>query len=127
MSIWIDYNPNPEGRRIDDCAIRALCKALDVSWDEASVMLSAKSLALKTTQNDKATVNAVLHQRGFRRELIPDTCPDCYTAEDFCMDNPVGLFLLCFDHHIAVVEGGHLFDSWDSSREIPIFYWYREG
>ena len=127
MSIWIDYNPNPEGRRIDDCAIRALCKALDVNWDEASVMLSAKSLALKTTQTDKATVNAVLHQHGFRRELIPDTCPDCYTAEDFCMDNPAGLFLLCFDHHIAVVEGGHLFDSWDSGKEIPIFYWYREG
>ena len=127
MSIWIDYNPNPEGRRIDDCAIRALCKALGVNWDEASVMLSAKSLALKTTQTDKATVNAVLHQYGFRRELIPDTCPDCYTAEDFCMDHPAGIFLLCFDHHIAVVEDGHLFDSWDSGKEIPIFYWYREG
>lgn len=125
-SVWIDYNPNPEGRRIDDCAIRALCKALGVNWDEASVMLSAKSLAMHTTQTDKATVNAVLRQNGFVRRLIPDTCPDCYTAERFCMDNPEGLFLLCFDNHIAVVEDGRIFDSWDSAKEIPLFCWMRE-
>ena len=126
MSIWIDYNPNPEGRRIDDCAIRALCKALGVNWREASVMLDAKALAMSTTQTDKATVNAVLHEHGFRRRVIPDTCPDCYTAAMFCIDNPEGMFILCFDHHIAVAEDGHIFDSWDSSAEIPIFYWYRE-
>lgn len=126
MSIWIEYNPNPEGRRIDDCAIRALCRALGVNWPEASVILSAKSLAMGTTQTDKATVNAVLHERGFRRRVLPDTCPDCYTAAMFAMDHPEGLFVICFDNHIAVVEGGRLFDSWDSSREIPLFYWKKE-
>lgn len=125
-TVWIDYNPNPEGRRTDDCAIRALCKALGVNWDEASLMLSAKALAMHTTQTDKATVNAVLHQNGFTRRLIPDACPDCYTAEQFCIDNPEGLYLLCFDNHIAAVESGRIFDSWDSAMEIPLFYWMRE-
>lgn len=124
-SVWIEYNPNPDGRRTDDCAIRALCKALGVSWAEASVMLSAKALAMGTTQTNKATVNAVLHENGFRRRALPDTCPDCYTAKMFCMDNPRGLFVVCFDQHIAVVEDGRIFDSWDSTREIPLFYWTR--
>lgn len=127
MGIWVDYNPNPESRRIDDCAIRALCKALGLNWREASVMLFAKSLSMSTTQTGKETVNAVLHERGFRRRALPDTCPDCYTAAMFAMDHPEGLYVLCFDNHMAVVDGGRLYDAWDSTREIPIFYWVKEG
>lgn len=28
---WIDYNPNPYGRRTIDCTVRAFSKAMDVS------------------------------------------------------------------------------------------------
>lgn len=126
MNTWIEFNPNPEGRRIDDCAIRALCVALGVGWPEASAMLSAKSLAMSTTQTDKATVHAVLRRHGFHRHALPDTCPDCYTAAMFCADHPEGLYVLGFDRHIAAVLDGRLFDSWDSTREIPIFYWTKE-
>ena len=26
---WIEYNPNPRGNRVGDCAIRAIAKATD--------------------------------------------------------------------------------------------------
>jgi len=69
---------------------------------------------------------AVLRENGFNRRSIPNTCPDCYTAEDFCRDHPEGVFVLGFGRHVATVVDGTLYDSWDSSSEIPIYVWYRK-
>jgi hypothetical protein len=69
---------------------------------------------------------ATLRQNGFYRKSIPDTCPDCYTAKDFCEDHPQGVYVLGFGGHVATVKDGDLFDSWDSSNEIPQYYWYKE-
>lgn len=30
-----EYNPNPVGRRVGDCAVRAVAKALDIDWETA--------------------------------------------------------------------------------------------
>ena len=30
--MWIPYNPNPRGRMVGDCTIRALTKATGKSW-----------------------------------------------------------------------------------------------
>ena len=39
--MWVEYNPNPVSRRVKDCAVRAIAKALDVSWESAFAMLTA--------------------------------------------------------------------------------------
>ena len=57
---------------------------------------------------------------------IPNTCPDCYNAEDFTYDHPRGVFVLGFGRHVATVVDGDIYDSWDSSNEIPQYYWYKE-
>ena len=31
--MWIEYNPNPTGKQVGDCSIRAIAKALDVDED----------------------------------------------------------------------------------------------
>ena len=72
-----------------------------------------------------AVSGAVLRKHGFIRETIPDTCPDCFTAEDFCRENPEGTFVLYFGEHVATVVDGDIYDAWDSSREIPQFVWRR--
>ena len=66
-------------------------------------------------------------QRGFYRKTIPNTCPACYTAEDFCIDNPRGTYVLGFGGHVATVVDGDLYDSWDSSQEIPVYVWSKKG
>lgn len=33
--MWEYFNPNPAGRMVGDCSVRAISAALDVSWDEA--------------------------------------------------------------------------------------------
>jgi len=124
--MYVYYNPNPVGRQVGDCAVRAIAKALDIDWETAFAILSAQAFCMGDMQSSDSVWGSVLRQRGFYKQTIPDSCPDCFTAADFCERNPEGTFVLGFGGHVATVVDGCLFDSFDSSREIPIFVWYRK-
>lgn len=124
--MWIKYNPNPTGRNVGDCAIRAVAKALKTDWEDAYSMIAANGYAMGDVPTSDSVWGAVLRQNGFYRKAIPNTCPECYTARDFAIDNPYGTFVLGFGGHCATVHNGDLYDSWDSSNEIPVYVWYRK-
>ena len=124
--MWIEYNNNPVGRRVGDCAVRAVSKALDVSWERAYVMLALNGFLMGDMPSSNTVWGAVLREHGFYMRTLPDQCPACYTAADFCADNPKGVFVLGFANHTAVVEDGNLYDAWDSSSEPILFVWYRK-
>ena len=69
---------------------------------------------------------AYLKKHGFVREVIPNTCPDCYTVADFCREHPKGTFILALSGHVVAVIDGKYFDTWDSGEELPIYYWHRK-
>lgn len=119
------YNPNPAGRVVGDCAVRAVSKALGITWEEAFDKLATAAYKMADLPNSDSVWGAVLRMNGFYREALPNTCPDCYTARDFCWDNPVGTYVLGFGGHVATVVDGVLYDSWDSSSEIPQYFWSR--
>ena len=123
---YVEFNPNPVGRKVGDCAVRALAKALDMGWEAAYISLVINGLQMGDMPSSDSVWGAVLRQHGFKRKAVPDTCPSCYTARDFCEDNPHGVFVLGFGGHVAAVADGNLYDTWDSSMEIPQFVWYRE-
>lgn len=124
--MWIQYNPNPTGRSVGDCSIRAITKALDIDWESAYVLIAVNGFAMGDMPSSDSVWGSVLRQNGFYRKAIPDTCPDCYTAEDFAKDHPKGTFVLGFGGHVATVRDGNIYDSWDSSQEIPQFVWYKK-
>lgn len=126
MSTWIEFNPNPVGRKTGDCAVRAVAAALDVDWERAYAMLCVNGMAMGDMPNADSVWGSVLRQNGFYRTAIPNSCPDCYTAADFARDNPHGIFVLGFGGHVATIRDGVIFDAWDSSNEIPSFVWYRK-
>jgi len=119
------FNPNPCGRVVGDCAVRAICAALGLDWDRAHDLLSSFSKNMCDMSSSNQVTDAVLRANGFYKRTIPDYCPSCYTADDFCHDNPYGIFILGFGTHIATVIDGVIYDSWDSSNEIPIYFWHR--
>lgn len=123
---FIEWNPNPVGRRVGDCAVRAISKALGVDWETAYVMVASNGFSMGDMPSSDSVWGATLRQHGFYRMSVPDNCPDCYSAADFCKDNPKGIFVLGFGGHVATVVDGNLYDSWDSSSEIPQFVWYRK-
>jgi len=126
VSSWIYYNPSPVGRNVGDCSVRAIAKALNTDWETAYALTALNGYLMGDMPSSDSVLGSVLRQHGFYREAIPNTCPDCYTAEDFCRSHPVGTFVLFFGGHVACVQNGRLFDSWDSSGEIPVYYWYKK-
>ena len=124
--MFIEDNPNPVGRHVGDCSVRAISKALDIDWETAYVLLAMNGFSMGDMPSSDSVWGATLRQRGYSRKSIPDSCPDCYTAEDFCRDHPRGTFVLGFGGHVATVRDGELFDSWNSSQGVPQFYWTKE-
>ena len=124
--MWIRFNPNPTGRNVGDCSIRAVAKALDISWEDAYAKVVSNGYAMGDMPSSDSVWGSVLRQNGFYREAIPNECPDCYTAKDFCKDNPYGIYVLGFGGHVATVVDGDLYDSWNSENEIPQYVWYRK-
>lgn len=125
--MWAEYNPNPAGRKVGDCSVRAIAKALGVDWETAYSRIAEAGYRMADMPSSDSVWGAVLRQEGFYRQAIPNTCPDCYTAEDFCRDHPRGTFVLGFGGHVATAVDGVLFDSWNSSMEVPVYFWHRKG
>lgn len=120
------YNPNPSHLHVGDCSIRAIAKALDTDWKSAYIMVVLEGYIMNDMPSSDSVWGSVLRANGFSKSIIPNTCPNCYCAEDFCRDHPSGTFVLAFGGHVATVQDGVLYDSWNSSQQIPIYYYFKE-
>jgi len=120
---WEMYEPNPVRTGAIDCSTRALAKALDISWERAYLLKSVNGFLMGNEGVADEVWGSVLRQHGFTRHVVPDTCPDCYTIEDFCADHPEGTYVVKSDEHVATIVDGILYDSWPSQGKTVIFYW----
>lgn len=126
MGEFVSYNPNPVGLKVGDCVVRALSKALGQDWEQTYIDLCVEGCLRCDMPSANAVWGAYLRRKGFEREIIPNTCPECYTVEDFCADHPNGTYILALDGHVVSVVDGQYFDTWQSGREVPIYYWHRK-
>lgn len=127
MSRWKRFNNNPSGRSVGDCSVRALSVALGVDWETAYALTAMNGYLMNDVISSNSVWGSVLRQNGFYRHSIENRCPDCYTMEDFAKDHPSGVYVVCTGNHVATIRDGLIWDSWDSSREVPQFYWSKEG
>lgn len=129
--MYVYLNVNPDKKRTTDCVIRGVSFVLDQDWETTFTHIAVECIK----EHDMPEYNYVwagyLRRRGFRRFMIPDTCPNCYTVKDFCRDNPVGTYLLVIvgygsdGGHVVAVRDGNYFDIWDSGNEVPTYYWVK--
>lgn len=124
--MYVYFNNNPLDRRTaGDCSVRAVSKALGVSWDEAHDMLSEMSKNMGTIMNENDVIAAVLRMNGFYKENLPCFDDDCYTVADFARNNPIGTYVLGTGNHVVCVDSGNWYDLFDSGDEIPIYFFVR--
>lgn len=123
--MFIFYNPNPDPNRliVGDCTIRAITKLLDSDWLTIHLELCVKSHFMYDMPSANRVWEQYLSEKGFKRHMIPDTCPDCYTVRDFCSEHQTGKYLLATGEHVVTVVDGNYYDAWDSGSEQPIYYW----
>lgn len=124
--MYVHYNPNPSGRNVEDCSVRAVAKALNTDWESAYAMLVSNGFLLRDMPHANSVWGDLLKKQGFYRASIPNGCPECYTVTDFAREHPSGTFVLACSHHVLTVDSGNVFDSWDSSSEIPQYFWYKK-
>lgn len=125
MNRWRYFNPNPAGRAVGDCAVRAVAAALGVDWETAYAMIANAGYLMGDMPSGNGVFGAVLRQNGFYRHSVPNTCPDCYTLAEFAEDHPDGVFVVGTGNHVATIRDGVILDAWDSSNETPVFYWQK--
>lgn len=124
--MYIHYNPNPIRLNTRDCAIRAVAKALDISWEDSFALIAANAYAMGNMMDTDYVWGSVLREHGFTREIVPNTCPDCYTLSMFAEDHPEGVYVVGTGGHVATIEDGNIYDAWDSSDEVAVYYWTKE-
>lgn len=115
------YNPNPRGKRVGDCVVRALCKALDKDWETTATGLFVQSLRDGDMPSADAVWGAYLKSEGWQRRVCEDAC----SVAAFADSKPEGKYVLALGGHVVCVENGDWFDTWDSGDRAPIYYYER--
>ena len=65
------YNPNPiKNKRVGDCVVRAISKALNQSWEETYIELSLLGYIMGDWGSSNSVWNAYLKSKGFIRAII---------------------------------------------------------
>lgn len=112
--------------------VRAISFATGQSWDATYWDLCDKGFLRAEMPSWNSSWWDLLKDKGFKRHIIPDSCPECYTVEDFCKDHPQGTYILFIPYssestgHVVAVQSGSVYDTWDSTQQIPLAYWKKE-
>lgn len=125
------YQPNKKDLKDEfgDCTIRALTKALDVTWLEAfdmtipfcreyqvSNLFDAPSyIERKMIEKLGFTYHGISNKKGSKRP----------TVDSFAKDHPEGVYILnVANHEVACVDGKY-YDTWDCGYKSLYGYYER--
>lgn len=129
-SRWVEYNPNPLGKNVDDCSIRSYCAAKDVEWD------TAFNWACEIAEREKDIINSgsVCHQvvtekigmvlNKKSKKIKPKDRP---TVMEFVCMHPTGTYILDCPKHFVTTRAGFYYDSFNSGKmKVKGYYEFKE-
>jgi hypothetical protein len=125
--MFIKYNANQAKNRVGDCVIRAISTVMDMEWEDVYMEIALQGLSMYDMPSSNSVWSAYLLNNGFHRQALPDTCPDCYSVRDFCMDHRQGRYVLATGSHAIAAISGNYIDTWDSGDEVPVYFFMKEG
>lgn len=129
MSRYQYYQPNEKDLKdhVGDCQIRALSKALDLTWLEVfdlitpicreQQVMDIFSCDLNKTKEAMEylgfTYYGVSNKRGTKRP----------TVEEFAKKHPNGRYIVVVAQHVVAVVDGKYYDTWDSGYKSLYGYY----
>ena len=123
---WVEFNPNPFGKRTGDCTVRAFAKAMDLDWDTAYLWIALEGFIQKSMPSFNDVWGMAFWRKWFTPYLLPGPCPWCYTVRQFAEEHPQGTFVLCTGNHVVTLVDGDWYDSWDSGDEVITYCFVKE-
>lgn len=129
---YVYYQPNSKDIKDEygDCTIRALCKALDVTWLEAfdmTVPILRDNQVVNIFGAPVEVRNKFLYQLGFNYTGVSarkgSTRP---TVDSFAKEHQTGTYILKVAHHVVACVDGKYYDTWDSGYKSLYGYYEKE-
>ncbi len=130
------YNANPYNRITGDCTFRAVCTALDNSWERTVMEMAALSCRNGYAINDTKGITKYMEFKGWRKMKQPKKINGTkYTGAEFCLylndhfpHGELGSILANIGgHHIVCIkwtDGKYkINDIWNSSYGCIGNYW----
>ena len=114
------YNANPLDKNDDDCTIRSISVALNMSWDNIYDMLSDAAQSVGTMQDNKYFIIDFLDSNFERVPTYGMTVED--VAEEY-QDN---IILITMKGHITCSKYGRIYDTFDCSERLAEYCWIVE-
>lgn len=133
MKRYVYYQPNAKDLKdkYGDCTIRALSKALGVTWLEAFEATLPLCKAEQVTNIFDAPVKMVnksLDALGFDYTGVSNSKGTKRpTVESFAKDHPSGTYIVTVAHHVVAVVDGKYYDTWDSGKNSLYGYYTKRG
>ena len=123
---WKEYNPNPKGKNIGDCTLRAYCAAFDISWEEAFDI--ASGIAKENASMIQYVAEKVLLEHfnctvsdEYNKKTVK--AKDRITVAEYAETHPYGTYILKIRNHVVTLKDGEYWDSWDSgSKKLDVVY-----
>jgi hypothetical protein len=106
-----------------DCVVRAIAIATNRRWLDVYDDLYVVGRREFDMPSSNAVWGRYLYELGFEPFLLPASCPRCVTIREFSKRFPKGVYIIGTGSHAVAVIDGDYYDSWDSGKEIPTFFW----
>lgn len=124
---YIEFNPNPNGKRVGDCVVRAIAKSTGNNWERTYIELCLQGFMMGDMPSANHVWGNYLKGKGYKQVSLDNECETCFTVKDFCKEYIAGKYILATGTHVVAVEDGDYYDAWDSGDEVPIYYWEKKG
>lgn len=123
------YQPNRKDLKdqYGDCTIRALSKALGVTWLEAFELTIPYCKEYQCTNifdMPRNLVNEVMSKLGFRYHGVSNTKGSKRpTVASFARSHKTGVYIANVAHHVVTIVDGVYYDKWDcGSKSLYGYY-----
>ena len=105
------YNANPLNRRVNDCTVRAISLATNLTWDEAYDRLSMFAKAQGIMMDEVEYIDDYLEDNFTKLCGCKDQVK--VTVEQFVNSHPIGTFLITMNGHITCCIDGCIYDTFN--------------
>jgi hypothetical protein len=124
------YNANPKNRITGDCTFRAVCTALEQTWEQTVMEMAELSCKTGYAINDKKGIERYLKEKGWTKHSQPRKADNTkYTGKEFCeklAKKNKRYVCTIGGHHIVAIVDKKVNDIWDSTDGCIGNYWTKE-
>lgn len=107
------FNANEFGNNVEDCTIRAISVAEQISWDEAYRKLSDYARKRGLMLSSVESIESYLDDNYDRIKVYENE-----TVGEFANDNVYGTFLITMNGHITILKDGYIYDTFDCTDRL---------